>query len=122
MAVNSQAQREKIERMMTAMAKEQAKLLLAERVEQRKQQREAAKAKAKERAALFRSADAHRKIVLGGLVIAAEVDGWDPAEIVGALLVVSEQLAQQPERRAHLRKKGVEHLDAREAARKAARS
>jgi hypothetical protein len=122
MAVNSQAQREKIERMMTAMAKEQAKLLLAERVEQRKQQREAAKAKAKERAALFRSADAHRKIGLGGLVIAAEVDGWDPAEIVGALLVVSEQLAQQPERRAHLRKKGVEHLDAREAARKAARS
>ncbi|WP_242879254.1 conjugal transfer protein TraD [Stenotrophomonas maltophilia] len=122
MAVNAQAQREKIERMMTAMAKEQAKLLLAERVEQRKQQREAAKAKAKERAALFRSADAHRKIVLGGLVIAAEVDGWDPAEIVGALLVVNEQLAQLPERRAHLRKKGIEHLDAREAARKAARS
>ncbi|HGM7098328.1 conjugal transfer protein TraD [Stenotrophomonas acidaminiphila] len=121
MAVNAQAQREKIERMMTAMAKEQAKLLLAERVEQRKQQREAAKAKAKERAALFRSADAHRKIVLGGLVIAAEVDGWDPAEIVGALLVVNEQLAQQPERRAHLRKKGIEHLDAREAARKAAK-
>ena len=121
MAVNAEAQREKIERMMTAMAKEQAKLLLAERAEQRKKAKAEAEARRRERAALFRSADAHRKIVLGGLTIAAGADGWDPAEIVGALLVVSEQLAQQPERRAHLRKKGIEHLDAREAARKAAK-
>ena len=102
--------------MIEAVAKEQAKLLLAEREEQRKRRR----AELKQREA-DRRADAHRKIELGGLVIAAGVDGWDPAEIVGALLVVSEQLAQQPERRAHLRKKGIEHLDAREAARKAAK-
>lgn len=121
MAVNAEAQREKIERMMTAMAKEQAKLLLAERAEQRKKARADAEARRRERAALFRSADAHRKIVLGGLTIAAEVDGWDPAEIVGALLVVSEQLAREPGRRDALRKKGVEHLEAREAARKAAK-
>ena len=89
---------------------------MAEREEQRKRRR----AELKQREA-DRRADAHRKIELGGLVIAAGVDGWDPAEIVGALLVVSEQLAQQPERRAHLRKKGIEHLDAREAARKAAK-
>lgn len=119
MAVNAEAQREKIERMMTAMAKEQAKLLLAERAEQRKKAKAEADARRRERAALFRSADAHRKIVLGGLTIAAEVDGWDPAEIVGALLLVSEQVAQQPARREHLRQKGIEHLEAREAARKA---
>ena len=106
----------KLDRMIEAVAKEQAKLLLAEREEQRKRRR----AELKQREA-DRRADAHRKIELGGLVIAAGVDGWDPAEIVGALLVVSEQLAQQPERRAHLRKKGIEHLDAREAARKAAK-
>lgn len=119
MAVNATAQREKIERMMTVMAKEQAKLLLAERAEQRKQQREAAKAKAKERAALFRSADAHRKIVLGGLTIAAGVDEWDPAELVGALLVMAEHLAKEPNKRGALRQKGIEHLEAREAARTA---
>lgn len=121
MAVNAEAQREKIEQLMTKMAKEQAKLLLAERAEQRKKAKAAADERRKERSALFRSADAHRKIVLGGLTIAAGADGWDQAEIVGALLLVSEQLAQQPERRAHLRKKGIEHLDAREAARKAAK-
>ncbi len=121
MAINATAQREKIERMMTAMAKEQAKLLLAERAEQRKKARADAEARRRERAALFRSADAHRKIVLGGLTIAAEVDGWDPAEIVGALLVVSEQLAKEPNKREALRQKGIEHLEAREAARKAAK-
>ena len=121
MAINATAQREKIERMMTAMAKEQAKLLLAERAEQRKKARADAEARRRERAALFRSADAHRKIVLGGLTIAAEVDGWDPAEIVGALLVVSEQLAKEPNKREALRQKGIEHLEARKAARKAAK-
>lgn len=118
MAVNAQAQREKIERMMTAMAKEQARLLLAERAEQRKQQREAAKAKAQARAALFRSADAHRKIILGGLVIAAGVDDWDPAEIVGGLLAVGEQLAREPNQREALRRKGLSHLEARSLRRK----
>jgi len=120
MAVDTEKQRERLDRMMNSLAKETAKLLVAEKAEQRKQQREAARAKAKERAALFRSADAHRKIVLGGLTIAAGVDEWDPAEIVGALLLIGEQLAQQPARREHIRQKGIEHLEAREAARKAA--
>lgn len=122
MAVNAEAQREKIERMMTAMAKEQAKLLLAERAEHRKKARAEADARRRDRAALFRSADAHRKIVLGGLTIAAGADDWDPAEIVGALLLVAEQLAQHPGKREHLRQKGIQHLEAREAARQAARS
>jgi len=115
-------QKLKIEKMMTAMAREQAKLLLAEKAEQRKRAREATKARAKERAALFRSADAHRKIVLGGLVIASQADEWDPAAIVGALLVVSEQFGQRPGLREQLRQKGIAHLEAREAARMAAKS
>ncbi len=102
--------------MIEAVAKEQAKLLLAEREEQRKRRR----AELKQREA-DRRADAHRKIELGGLVIAASADEWDPAEIVGALLAVSEQLAQQPQGRDRLRRKGLDHLEAREAARKVAR-
>ncbi|WP_312769923.1 conjugal transfer protein TraD [Pseudoxanthomonas mexicana] len=102
--------------MIEAVAKEQAKLLLAEREEQRKRRR----AELKQREA-DRRADAHRKIGLGGLVIAAGVDEWNEAEIVGALLAVSEQLAQQPQGRDRLRRKGLDHLEAREAARKAAK-
>lgn len=102
--------------MIEAVAKEQAKLLLAEREEQRKRRR----ADLKQREA-DRRADAHRKIELGGLVIAAGVDEWNEAEIVGALLAVSEQLAQQPQGRDRLRRKGLDHLEAREAARKAAK-
>ena len=121
MAIDADKQRSKIEKMMTSMAKEQAKLLLAEKAEQRRKAREAAKQKAKERALFFRSADAHRKIVLGGLVIAAGADEWDEAEIVGALLAVSEQLVQQPQSRERLRKKGLDHLEARAAIRKDAK-
>lgn len=114
MAVHADKQREKLAKMVDALAKEQAKLLLAEKAEQRKQAKAVTAQRKKERAALFRSADAHRKIVLGGLTIAAGADGWDPAEIVGALLVVGEQLTQQPDRRAKLREKGIAHLQARE--------
>lgn len=122
MTARADKQRAKIEKMVDALAKEQAKLLLAEKAEQRKQARAAAAERRKEKAALFRSADAHRKIVLGGLTIAAGVDDWDPAEIVGALLLVGEQLAQQPDRRAKLREKGIQHLEDRAAARKGAQS
>ena len=121
MAVDAKAQRAKIEKLMESMAKEQAKLLLAERAEQRKKTKAEAEARRRERAALFRSADAHRKIVLGGLTIAAGVDEWNPAEIVGALLVMADHLAKDPAKRETLRQKGIEHLEAREAARKAAK-
>ena len=114
-------QKAKLEKMVDALAKEQAKLLMAERAEQRKKAREAAREKAKERAALFRSADAHRKILLGGLVIAAGADGWDEAEIVGALLAIEERLKAAPQAREQLRAKGIQHLEQRKAARDAAR-
>jgi len=112
-------QKAKLEKMVDALAKEQAKLLIAEKAEQRRKVREAAREKAKERAALFRSADAHRKIVLGGLVIAAGADAWDEAEIVGALLIVGDRLASQPGLRDQLRNKGIEHLQQRRNAREA---
>ncbi len=121
MGIDADKQREKIDRLMTNMAKEQAKLLLVERAEQRKKAKAEAEARRRERAALFRSADAHRKIVLGGLTIAAGVDEWDPAEIVGALLVMADHLAREPNKREALRQKGIEHLEAREAARRADR-
>ena len=41
--------------------------------------------------------------------------------IVGALLAVSEQLAQQPQSRDRLRRKGLDHLEARADSRKAAK-
>ena len=66
----------KLDRMIEAVAKEQAKLLLAEREEQRKRRR----AELKQREA-DRRADAHRKIELGGLVIAAGVDEWNENDV-----------------------------------------
>nr|WP_246233491.1 conjugal transfer protein TraD [Stenotrophomonas bentonitica] len=97
-------------------------MLVAEKQEKERKARQAAKERAKERAALFRSKDAHRKIVLGGLVIAAEADDWDPAEVVGALLVIASQLEREPQRREALREKGIRHLEERAAAREASRS
>ncbi|WP_252513594.1 conjugal transfer protein TraD [Xanthomonas arboricola] len=65
-----------------------------------------------------RKADAHRKIELGGLVIASEVAHWDAAEIVGALLLVSERLPDNPGLLAQLRERGITHLSNRETERK----
>ncbi|MBO9755601.1 conjugal transfer protein TraD [Xanthomonas phaseoli] len=114
-------QKLKLARMLEAAAKEQAKLLVAEKQEKERHARQAARDKAKERAALFRSADAHRKIVLGGLTIAACADGWDPAEIVGVLLVMGERMSATDGLREKLRERGIAHLEARAAAREAVR-
>lgn len=77
--------------------------------------------RARERA---RKADCHRKIVLGGLVIAAGVDEWNPAEIVGALLAASATFAgpDGDTRRAALRARGIQCLEQRKAARLAPRA
>ncbi len=76
---------------------------------------------AKSVASIARQEDAHRKIVLGGLTIAANADAWDPAEIVGALLFMGERFAGQPALLNQCREKGIKHLEAREAARQAAK-
>jgi hypothetical protein len=70
---------------------------------------------------LSRQEDAHRKIKLGGLVIAAEVDAWDPSEIVGALLFMADRFRGQPPLLEQCREKGIKHMEAREEAQKAAR-
>lgn len=72
--------------------------------------------RAQERA---RKADAHRKIVLGGLLIAAGVDDWNPAEVVGALLVARAGVAgpDGDACRNAWRARGVAHLEQRKAAR-----
>ena len=75
-------QKIKLGKILDTAAREQAKLLVAEKQEKERKARQAAKEKAKERAALFRSKDAHRKIVLGGLAIAAEADDWEDRKSV----------------------------------------
>lgn len=119
---NVEKQKLKLAKLLDVAAKEHAKLMVAEKQQKERDARQAARERAKERAKLFRSADAHRKIVLGGLTIAAEADRWDPAEIVGALLVISERLATHPTLRSQLREKGIAHLEARAIARDGGRS
>lgn len=89
------------------LAKLKARELLAK-------QRKVAKDKAAER-----RADAHRKIELGGLVIASGASQLNEGEIVGALLTYLN--SRNDERAEAIRKRGLDHLEAREAAREAAR-
>lgn len=87
----------------------------------KKKREKAAKAKAQRRErlaqayALTRQQDAHRKIELGGVVIAAGADHLDPAELCGLLLVSLRQLT--PEKAAQLREMGLTHFEARKASR-----
>lgn len=73
--------------------------------------------KAKTLAGLLRSADAHRKIVLGGVVIAAGADDLDPAELCGWLLAVVKQRASQPGQADTMKENGLRRFEAQEAAR-----
>lgn len=74
------------------------------------------KAKAKARA-LARREDAHRKILLGGLVIAAECGHIDDeGTLVGMLLDARERI-KSAEWRARMREMGINHLEERKARR-----
>lgn len=64
-----------------------------------------------------RREDAHRKILLGGLVIAAGVDQWDEAEICAALLHSAAYAQQRPEILERWRAQGIAHLEERKALR-----
>ena len=70
---------------------------------------------AKTIAGLIRSADAHKKIELGGVVIAAGADDLDAAELCGWLLVVMTQRASKPETVAAMRERGLLWFAARQA-------
>jgi hypothetical protein len=83
-----------------------------------KKRRERTQAAAKEKrqrladaVAISRQADAHRKIELGGVVIAAAADGLDAAELCGALLAYMER--RNPEAGAQFRERGLAHFEAR---------
>lgn len=65
---------------------------------------------------LTREEDAHRKIALGGVVIAAGMDHLDPAELCGLLLAAKGNLT--PEKKAALREAGLRHFEARKNTRK----
>ncbi len=64
---------------------------------------------------IAREEDAHRKIQLGGVVIAAGADQMDPAELCGVLLVALRNLT--PDKLPALREMGLQHFEARKAAR-----
>ena len=100
-----------IEKLTQRLAQAKARQLMREAAQRTRAKRAQAKADAE-----ARRADAHRKIVLGGLVIAAGVDEWNPAQICGALLWAAE-VAVSTEDREALRQRGVAHLAAREAIR-----
>ncbi len=87
------------------LAKLKARAIIRERQE---------KAKA---ASLARREDAHRKIALGGLVIASSADHLDPAELVGVLLGWMLQRSNEDGRASRMRERGLKHLEEREAAR-----
>lgn len=89
------------------LAKLKARELLA-------RQRQLTREKAAER-----RADAHRKIELGGLVIAAGAADLNSAEIVGVLLTYL--ISRNGDRAEALRKRGLDHMETRESARKARR-
>lgn len=93
------------------LAKLKAREMLAE---------QRAKTKAKSEA---RRADAHRKIELGGLVIAAGAADLDHAELVGALLAYQERVAkpEAAQQREALRARGISRLAERMVARNANR-
>ncbi len=57
-----------------------------------------------------RRADAHRKIELGGLLIACGVDGLNPGEIAGLLLSWKAQRDQKPEQADRFLQTGIKHL------------
>lgn len=64
-----------------------------------------------------RKADAHRKIELGGVVIASGCGDWNPASVVGALLDCR-QVTNTSQMEAW-RERGITYLEQREAERHA---
>lgn len=60
-----------------------------------------------------RRADAHRKITLGGLVIAAGADNLDAAVITAALARCVAVVERSPEQAESLRQQGIAILEAR---------
>ena len=108
---------ERIEDTAAHLAQLQARQRLQQQVEKSRARKIEKREQAKTLAALLRSADAHRKITLGGIVIAAGADNLDAAELCGWLLAVLTQRASKPETAAAMRERGLLHFAEREQAR-----
>ena len=100
------------------LAQLQARQRLQEQVEKTRAREQAKRDQAKTLAGLLRSADAHRKIELGGVVIAAGADDLDPAELCGWLLAIMVQRASKPEAVAAMRERGLLRFAERAATKK----
>lgn len=107
--MNLEQLRTKIEKQTDELAKTKLQQLTKEYAAKEKQRKQL-----RQQQELARKADAHRKIELGGLVIAAGVDEWNPAEIVAGLLYVRDGFIAKPELRDTFREKGIAYLQARE--------
>lgn len=99
------------------LAQLHARQRLAEQVEKARARKLDKRQQAKTLSGLLRSADAHRKIEVGGVVIAAGADGLDAAELCGWLLAVMAQRATKPDSAHGMRERGLQHFADREAAR-----
>lgn len=108
---------ERIDQTEAHLAQLKARQRLAEQVEKSRERKREKRERAKSLAGLLRSQDAHRKITLGGVVIAAGADDLDAAELCGWLLVVLTQRASKPEMAAAMRERGLLHFAEREQVR-----
>lgn len=108
---------EQIDAAATRLAQLQARQKLAAQAQKARERKQAQRERARTLAELLRSADAHRKIQLGGVVIASGAQDLDPAELCGWLLAVMVQRGAKPETAAAMREKGLRHFDERAQAR-----
>jgi len=112
---------DRIDATAARLAQLQARQRLTEQAEKTRSRKREKREQAKVLAGLLRSQDAHRKIELGGVVIAAGADRLDPAELCGWLLAALGQHAAKPDIGASMRERGLRHFAERDAKRKAYR-
>jgi hypothetical protein len=112
---------EQIDATAARLAQLHARQRLAEQVERARARKLEKRQQAKTLAGLLRSSDAHRKIEVGGIVIAAGADDFDAAELCGWLLAVVTQRAAKPDAAIAMRERGLQHFAARDAARGSSR-
>jgi hypothetical protein len=103
----------RIESTALKLSQLKARQRLSEQAAKARERRAERRAQAKTLAGLLRSADAHRKIILGGVVIAAGADDLDPAELCGWLLAVMAQRAEHSERVEPMREAGLQRFECR---------
>lgn len=107
---------EKMEEAAKKLQQLKAQANLQKRRERTKQAAKEKRQRLADALAISRQEDAHRKIELGGVVIAAGADGLDPAELCGALLAYIER--RTTDAGAQFRERGLAHFEARKAARR----